>query len=110
MAEESNAPLAPAESVAPVDVPVTAPVSVPEVVAVDSTRPGNAGVSTTKMDLHRDFSVNGVHYSKGKSVEVNTDHEPALKELEEAAIAYSDWVSTHNGAVPVAPEATDKKL
>lgn len=58
------------------------------------------GVKTTKMDLSRDFNINGQAYSKGKGVEVNKEHVSALRELEDGAVKFIDWATTHHGAVP----------
>ncbi len=71
-----------------------------KITPTDATRPGNKGVSTSKVDLERDFNINGVQYNKGKGVEVNSDHAQAIKDLEGDAKSAADYAGTHHGAVP----------
>ncbi len=71
-----------------------------KIVPTDAATVGNKGVKTTKMDLDRDFNINGQSYSSGKGVEVNSDHAEAIKDLEKTAKEQGDYQSTHHGAVP----------
>lgn len=56
--------------------------------------------STTKLDLNRDFNINGVQYNAGKGVEVRSEHVQAIKDIEGDAQSAADYAATHHGAVP----------
>jgi len=56
---------------------------------------------TTKMDLDRDFNINGRQYTKGKDVEVDSAHVEAIKDMTRDNQAGIDFATTHHGAVPM---------
>lgn len=56
---------------------------------------------TSKLDLDRDYNINGVQYNKGKNVEVQSDHVQAIKDLSGANQDHIDFANTHHGAVPM---------
>lgn len=57
--------------------------------------------NTTKLDLDRDYSVNGRTYPAGSSVEVENQHVDAIKEMQTDGARQHDYEVTHHGAVPM---------
>lgn len=59
---------------------------------------------TTKMELDRDYTINGVVYSKGTDVEVQSDHKSAIEDMQKANQEHMDWAQVHHGAVPMSAD------
>jgi len=55
----------------------------------------------SKIDLDRDVNINGVHYPKGKDVEVDSKHVQAIKDIVGDNQTSVEWAATHHGAVPM---------
>jgi hypothetical protein len=61
-------------------------------------------MSTTKIDLDRDYNINGRAYTKGKQVDVDNDHVTAINDLQKGNQDHLDWSHTHHGAVPISED------
>jgi hypothetical protein len=61
---------------------------------------------TVKQDLPFDININGVQYSRGKDVEIQSDHQDAVTDIVKGHQDALDIQTTHRGAVPAVEDPT----